>query len=83
MPSTTAYYGDYNTYYIGNPLSVQLKPGDILWRRSNGQGHVTIYIGNGNYVAAHSAKKPKEDQITVYQDNPAKYTRVYRFINCL
>lgn len=81
MPSTTANYDAYNQYYIGNPVSVQLRPGDILWRRnSKGEGHVTIYIGNGNYVAAHSAKKPKEDQITVYQDNPAKYTRVYRFI---
>lgn len=80
MPSTTANYYEYEGYYIGNPVSVQLKPGDVLWRRSGDKGHVTIYIGNGNYVAAHSAKKPQEDQITVYQDNPAKYTRVYRFI---
>ncbi len=80
MPSTTANYYEYEGYYIGNPVSVQLKPGDVLWRRSGDKGHVTLYIGNGNYVAAHSAKKPQEDQITVYQDNPAKYTRVYRFI---
>lgn len=51
-------------------------PGDVLWR----QGHVTLYIGNGNYVAAHTDQKPKADQITVYRDTPSKYTRVYRFI---
>lgn len=76
VPITTADYSNYNGYYIGNPTSVTLMPGDVLWR----QGHVTLYIGNGNYVAAHTDQKPKADQITVYRDTPSKYTRVYRFI---
>lgn len=80
VPGTTANYNSYDNYYIGNPRNIQLRPGDVLWRRNGDQGHVTLYIGNGNYVAAHSAKKPKADQITVYQDNPSNYMRVYRFI---
>ncbi len=81
VPNTTATYPNYNQYRVNGPAAnVQLKPGDILWRRKGKEGHVTIYIGNGNYVAAHSAKKPKASQITVYQDNPSNYMYVYRFV---
>lgn len=76
MPSTTYDYDNYNQYYIGSPTNVQLMPGDVLWR----SGHVIMYIGNGNYVAARSAKLPKPQQIEIYQANPASFTRVYRFI---
>lgn len=80
MPSVTGDYHRFNAYNLGNPINVQLMPGDVLWRGQGTEGHVTLYIGNGNYVAAHSAKKPKPEQIDVYQDNPSKYMRVYRFI---
>lgn len=48
------------------------------------RGHVTIYIGNGQYVAAHGrqgeyARNPAK-QISVYEDKPSKYMYVYRFI---
>lgn len=80
MPSTTAQYPSYTNCYIGNPATVKLQPGDVLWRRSGEQGHVTLYIGNGNFVAAHTDTVPKPNQITVYQDRPSAYMRVYRFI---
>lgn len=78
-PNTTSAYG--GKYRVGPATSVTLKPGDVLWR----QGHVTIYIGNGKYVAAHGrdgsyARNPAS-QISVYNDSPAKYTYVYRFVN--
>lgn len=74
VPSYTGAYGD--QYRIGNSTSVELQPGDVLWRAK----HVTLYIGNGVYVAAHGKSFPINDQISVYSDNPAKYTYVYRFI---
>lgn len=80
MPNTTASYSKYDSYSLGNPVDVQLKPGDVLWRRNGEEGHVVIYIGNGNYVAAHTDQVPIADQITVYQDNPSEYMKVYRFI---
>ncbi len=80
VPNTTADYPKYERYKVGPAKGVSLQPGDVLWRRRGSEGHVVIYIGNGNYVAAHSAKRPKASQITVYQDNPANYMDVYRFI---
>lgn len=80
VPNTTADYYTYDKYKVGPASSVQLKPGDILWRRKGKDGHVTIYIGNGNYVAARSAKLPRSRQIEVYQDTPSKYMYVYRFV---
>ena len=78
VPSTTSSYGQ--SYRIGSASSVTLQPGDVLWR----SGHVTLYIGNGKYAAAHGcqgtlANNPAA-QITVYNDSPSKYTYVYRFI---
>ena len=73
-PGTTSSYG--TQYRVGYSTSVELQPGDVLWR----SGHVTLYIGNGLYAAAHSANKPEADQISVYNDNPANYTYVYRFV---
>lgn len=81
VPTTTAgYNSNYDRYKVGPASSVMLKPGDVLWRRKGKEGHVTIYVGNGNYVAARSAKLPRARQIEVYQDNPSKYMYVYRFI---
>lgn len=74
VPATTDAYG--SQYRVGPSTSVELQPGDVLWRK----GHVTLYIGNGLYVAAHSSKLPPDKQIDVYNDNPSKYTYVYRFI---
>lgn len=75
-PNTTYDYANYEMYKKGSTSSVALKPGDVLWR----EGHVVIYLGNGNYVAAHTDTIPFARQISVYQDNPAKFTYVYRFI---
>ena len=77
-PSTTDTYG--TNYRVGPASSTKLQPGDVLWR----SGHVTIYIGNGIYVAAHGregifANNPAA-QISVYNDSPSKYTYVYRFV---
>ena len=80
VPSTTAGYPSYSSYDLGSPSSVTLQPGDVLWRRKGTKGHVTIYLGDGNYVAAHTDKYAQADQISVYQDSPSNYTNVYRFI---
>lgn len=77
-PNSTPAYD--TKYRVGSTSSVSLQPGDVLWRK----GHVTIYIGNGVYVAAHGcqgklASNPAA-QISVYNDSPSKYTYVYRFI---
>ena len=79
VPATTGVYGA--SYRVGPTSSVTLQPGDVLWR----SGHVTLYIGNGKYAAAHGrygiyANNPAA-QISVYNDSPSKYTYVYRFIN--
>lgn len=75
MPVSTHGYSVKNR--VGSTKTVKLQPGDVLWRT----GHVIIYIGNGKYVAAHGKNgKALKDQITVYTDNPHKYTYVYRFI---
>ncbi len=76
VPTTTAGYSSSSPYNVGHPSSVSLQPGDVLWKK----GHVAMYIGNGNYVAAHSSKYPQASQISVYQDNPSKYTYIYRFV---
>lgn len=79
--TTPGWSGDYGGQYrVGPASNVKLQPGDVLWRT----GHVTIYIGNGKYVAAHGqngyyATHPNE-QISVYTDSPSKYIYVYRFI---
>ena len=78
VPITTSAYG--SQYRIGTPSAVTLQPGDVLWK----SGHVTLYLGNGVYVAAHGeqghyATHP-EDQISIKNENPNKYTYVYRFI---
>lgn len=74
VPSNTGSYGE--QYRVGPTTSVELQPGDVLWR----SGHVIIYIGDGKYVAANNNDCPIPDQISVYNDNPSKYTYVYRFI---
>lgn len=74
VPMSTSAYGI--QYRVGAATSTSLQPGDVLWR----SGHVTIYIGNGVYVAAHTNKLATEKQISVYNDSPSKYMYVYRFI---
>ena len=74
VPMSTSAYG--TQYRVGAATSTSLQPGDVLWR----SGHVTIYIGNGVYVAAYTDKVATEKQISVYNDSPSKYTYVYRFI---
>ena len=79
VPGTTGSYG--TEYRVGPASSVALQPGDVLWR----SGHVTLYIGDGLYVAAHGsegkyASNPAA-QISVYNDSPSSYTYVYRFVN--
>ena len=77
VPSFTAAYPSYSNYYIGNPASVDLQPGDVLYRA----GHVEIYVGNGLRVGAHSDKIAIPDQISVKSYTPpGSFTGVYRFI---
>lgn len=81
VPTNTASYT--TQYRIGSPTQVELQSGDVLWRPAeNGRsGHVTIYIGDGQYVAAHGRINiPGPNQISVYRDNPSNYKYVYRFI---
>ena len=73
-PSTTYGYG--SAYLVGSDGSVELQPGDILWRAE----HVEMYIGNGLRVGAHSARLPTPDQISIKNYNPGYFVRVYRFI---
>lgn len=74
-PNNTGAYGSANL--IGSPTSVQLQPGDVLWR----EGHVEIYIGNNQRVGAHTGKGAAADQISVKSYTPpGTFTRVYRFV---
>lgn len=73
-PTTTAGYG--SAYNIGKDGSVELKPGDVLWR----PGHVEIYIGNGLQVGAHTNQCAIPDQISVVSYTRGYFTDVYRFI---
>lgn len=71
-PNTTSEYG--SAYYVGSPTSVDLQPGDVVWR----PGHVELYIGNGQTVGAHTNEVAGPDQISVVP--MGQYTKVYRFI---
>lgn len=73
-PSTTRGYG--SAYYVGADGSVELRPGDVLWR----PGHVEMYIGNGQQVGAHTDGIPAADQISVENYVQGYFTKVYRFI---
>lgn len=76
-PNDTSQYSSYNSYNIGNPASVELQPGDVLYR----SGHVEIYLGNGLRVGAHTSDAPIPDQISVKSYTPpGSFTAVYRFI---
>lgn len=75
VPSYTGAYG--SQYYIGTPTTVDLQPGDVLWR----SGHVEMYLGNNLRVGAHSAKIAIPDQISIKSYTPpGSFTKVYRFI---
>lgn len=75
VPGDTASYG--SAYYIGTPTTVELQPGDVLWR----SGHVEIYLGNNLRVGAHTDKVAIPDQISVKSYSPpGSFTKVYRFI---
>lgn len=75
-PTTTSKYGQKN--HIGKYGSVDLQPGDVLWR----SGHVEIYIGNGKRVGAHKHYPThSKDDITVEDLKGANFTDVYRFVN--
>lgn len=73
-PSTTRGYG--SAYYVGPDGSVELQPGDVLWK----SGHVEMYIGNGLRVGAHTDQVPAPDQISIENYSPGYFTKVYRFI---
>lgn len=73
-PSTTRGYG--SAYHVGKDGSVELKPGDVLWK----SGHVEIYIGNGLQVGAHTDTCAIPDQISVVSYTKGYFTDVYRFI---
>lgn len=73
-PSTTRQYG--SAYLVGPIGSVEVQPGDVLWKPS----HVEMYIGNGLQVGAHTDGIALADQISVESYNPGYFTHVYRFI---
>lgn len=75
IPNTTSDYGSKG--YIGAVGSVELKPGDILWRSR----HVELYIGNNKRAGAHTASYPKERQISIETGGMNSFSKVYRFIN--
>ena len=75
-PGNTHEYHGYSQYYVGTPTSVDLQPGDLLWKEE----HVEIYIGNGMTVGAHGKSLPIPDQISVKKCSLTYYTGVYRFI---
>lgn len=76
MPSTTFDYVNYSQFLIGYPDSVELQPGDVLYKDE----HVEMYLGNGYRVGAHTDGVPGPDQISVKEYNPGYFTQVYRFI---
>lgn len=76
IPSSTGSYSKSSSYYMGAEGSVELQPGDVLWR----SGHVEIYLGNGLMVGAHSANVPIADQISVTSHSSGAFTDVYRFV---
>ena len=75
IPSTTSSYG--SDGFIGNVGSVELQPGDILWK----SGHVELYIGNNKRAGAHLnyPKNPKDD-ISIKTGGMNTFTKVYRFV---
>lgn len=73
-PATTSEYG--SAYYVGADGSVELQPGDVLWK----PGHVEMYIGNGLQVGAHTDEIAAADQISVESYVNGYFTSVYRFI---
>lgn len=73
-PATTSGYG--SAYYVGADGSVELQPGDVLWK----PGHVEMYIGNGLQVGAHTDEIAAADQISVESYVNGYFTSVYRFI---
>ena len=60
----------------GSGSTVELQPGDVLWKT----GHVEMYIGNGLRVGAHTDQVPAPDQISIENYSPGYFTKVYRFI---
>lgn len=74
IPSTTSGYGSKG--YKGLVGSVELQPGDILWK----SGHVELYIGNNKRAGAHwhYPSHPKDD-ITI-NTGTSGFTKVYRFV---
>lgn len=54
----------------------QLQRGDILLNEGS---HTEIYIGNGQQVGAHSAHKPKADQVSVVSYNNHPWNGILRY----
>ncbi len=62
VPSTTAGYGETGRL-PGKPEQIELQPGDVLWR----SGHVTLYLGDGTYAAAHGRNR------SIYSQSKANF----------
>lgn len=77
VPTSTRGYSAANQYYVGPVDSVELQPGDVLWR----SGHVEIYIGNGLTAAAKSGRASTPDQIRIDNFDSSDFTYVYRFVS--
>lgn len=86
-PTSTTWYkyaqanGFHNVYgQVNVSTGKGLKKGDVLVRRG---AHVTVYIGDGKEVAAHTDRYPAADQISVkpYRNHSPSYTEVWRYGN--
>lgn len=76
IPTTTSGYSTSSPNCIGAINSVELQPGDVLWRN----GHVEIYLGNGLTAGAKSGKVAIADQVKISNLNYNNFTHVFRFI---
>ena len=76
IPNTTSGYSTSSQYCVGDINSVDLQPGDVLWR----DGHVEIYLGNGLTAGAKSGNVATADQIRISNVVKSNFTHVFRFI---
>lgn len=75
VPNSTRDYS--SNGYVGSVGSVELQPGDILWR----SGHVELYIGNNKRAGAHTHyPNNSKDDISIKEGGMNTFTKVYRFI---
>ena len=78
-------YGNGKFVAVGYDGKIEYSSNGVTWTAVADSKFGTTWIrsvcyGDGKYVAANNNDCPIPDQISVYNDNPSKYTYVYRFI---